>query len=159
MIEVEMNASALSAALQRLLNQTGNISPALNQIGQQLLKSTRQRFATKTAPDGTRWEDNSLLTRIRKGRNDPLIGRGGAHGGLVGSFSPKVNANTLTIGTSKEYAAVQHFGARQGQFGKSSRNTPLPWGNIPARPFLGISEQDSVEILDIIKEHLQASTN
>lgn len=31
---------------------------------------------------------------------------------------------------------------------------PHLWGNIPARPFLGLSEQDEVYISDIISEHV-----
>jgi phage gpG-like protein len=49
-----------------------------------------------------------------------------------------------------------HFGARQGAFGRTRRNGPIPWGNIPARPFLPISENgemnafDKEEIRDIL---------
>lgn len=157
MIEVQVNDGQFKAALQHLLNQAGTLKPALSQIGEQLTESTRQRFATKTAPDGTHWADNSPLTQQRKGRNDPLIGESGARGGLLGSFSYNASTNTLVFGNSLEYAAVQHFGARQGQFGTSKRNGPLPWGNIPARPFLGISNKDEADIFDIIKEHLLAS--
>lgn len=157
MIEVQVNDGQFKAALQNLLNQAGTLQPALNQIGEQMVKNTRQRFATKTAPDGTRWADNSPLTQQRKGRNDPLIGESGARGGLLGSFSYNASTNTLVFGNSREYAAVQHFGARKGQFGKSKRNGPLPWGRIPPRPFLGVSAKDQADIFDIIKEHLLAA--
>lgn len=157
MIKVSLdNNQAVLKAISRMSSSLSNPRPVFQDIGEYLVDSTKRRFADKIAPDGERWADNSLMTRIRKGRNDPLIGETKRLGREI---HYRADSKQLLIGSALEYAAVQHFGARQGQFGKSSRNTPLPWGNIPARPFLGISEQDSVEILDIIKEHLQASTN
>jgi phage gpG-like protein len=53
-----------------------------------------------------------------------------------------------------EYAAVQQFGAVAGALGRNKRGSPIPWGNIPARPFLGVSAQDKVEVLEILQEAL-----
>jgi rhamnose transport system permease protein len=39
------------------------------------------------------------------------------------------------------YGAVMQFGAAQGAFGTTARGAPIPWGSIPARPFLGRSEE------------------
>ena len=74
-------------------------------------------------------------------------------------FSYFIGNNELTFGSPLEYAATQQFGAEQGEFGRGSfkkRNGsfPIPWGDIPARPFVGISDQDQVEILDIIRGYL-----
>ena len=54
------------------------------------------------------------------------------------------------------------FGAAQGQFGafigkdKLGRDHfhAIPWGDIPARPFLGLAEEDRTNILATIAEHL-----
>lgn len=154
MIEVKVNSDQVQAALQELLNKTNDLKPVLEDIGEYLMVSTRKRFKDKEAPDGSSWLRNSPITQLLKGRNDPLIGESGGRGGLLGSFHYNASRNTLEFGNSKEYAAVQQFGARQGQFGRSSRNTPLPWGNIPARPFLGISDNDQTQLLKIIEEHL-----
>ena len=50
-------------------------------------------------------------------------------------------------GSPMVYAAAMQFGAAQGAFGRTRRNGPIPWGNIPARPFLGISADDETNIL------------
>jgi len=34
---------------------------------------------------------------------------------------------------------------------------PIPWGDIPARPFLGLSDEDRSGILDIVSEALAAA--
>ena len=60
----------------------------------------------------------------------------------------------MAVGSSLEYAAVQQFGARRGEFGRTRRGAPIPWGDIPARPFLGVSRVDRVEILDILAGYL-----
>ena len=60
----------------------------------------------------------------------------------------------VTLSTNVEYAVVQQFGAKQGAFGRDKRNHPLPWGDIPARPFLGFSDRDKADILAILSEYL-----
>ena len=46
-----------------------------------------------------------------------------------------------------EYAAMQQFGGIKSEF-------PHLWGDIPARPFLGVSESDAEEILAIVHDYL-----
>ncbi|WP_409934431.1 phage virion morphogenesis protein [Tepidimonas sp.] len=48
-------------------------------------------------------------------------------------------------------AAVRHEG---GTFGATKRGGKIPWGDVPARPFMGISDDDRSAILDIIRKHL-----
>jgi len=31
---------------------------------------------------------------------------------------------------------------------------PIPWGNVPARPFLGLSSDDQRDVLEIMREAL-----
>jgi phage gpG-like protein len=59
-----------------------------------------------------------------------------------------------------EYAATQQYGARRGEFGTGSYKTrkgtfPMPWGDIPARPFLGFSDDDQAIILGIVRRYLK----
>lgn len=51
-----------------------------------------------------------------------------------------------------------HHGARKGQFGRTSRGAPIPWGNIPARDFLGVSADDRVGIVDVLRRHIRGAT-
>lgn len=48
-------------------------------------------------------------------------------------------------------------GASQGEFGTSNHGGSLPWGDIPARPFIGVSADDRDVILDILRDYLLAS--
>jgi len=69
------------------------------------------------------------------------------------------SATSVTIASRIKYAATQQYGAKSGQFGvahyKSRNGTfPIPWGDIPARPFLGTNPQMRTDIADIIRAHL-----
>lgn len=62
------------------------------------------------------------------------------------------------IGSGQEYAAVHQFGAKAGSLwqgrDKRGRRAKSPWGDIPARPYLGLSKQDEQSILDIVQDYL-----
>lgn len=171
MITIDITDSGVLNALNRLANAGTSLHPALREIGGFLVDSTRQRFATSTAPDGTRWSPNTETTilmylgrykgsfskrggRLTKKGADrasgkrPLIGE---TGDLSRQISYKIEGNdTLYIGSSMIYAATQQFGAMRREFqGKA------PWGDIPARPFLGLSDSDRSTILDIIGDFLR----
>ena len=150
MIEVEVDDREILRALQNLINRTGNIRPALREIGDALVESTHKRFGTTTAPDGTQWELNSVLsTLLYKDHDRPLTGE-------TGKLNDQITYNligndTVEIGSTMEYAAMQQFGGTKAEF-------PHLWGDIPARPFLGISSDDEEKILSIIQDYLAEST-
>jgi len=45
------------------------------------------------------------------------------------------------------------------QFGGTKSEFPWLWGDIPARPYLGISDADEIEVLEIINEYLEEALN
>lgn len=143
-------------ALNQLLKKSADLTPALNDIGEMLDKSHDQRFDLEVTPDGMPWEYLSVLsTLLNKEKNfDKILTESGR---LRESLHYQVNKNTLAFGTNVVYAAVHQFGALKGAFGQNKRGTPLPWGNIPARPFLGVSKGDEDRMREILKDHLQAA--
>jgi phage gpG-like protein len=73
---------------------------------------------------------------------------------LSGRINYQANARSVRVGSPMIHAATMQFGAAQGAFGRTSRGGPIPWGNIPARPFLGLSQTDRAGVLEIIAEYL-----
>lgn len=156
MFEFEIDNRKVLAALQELHQRTGNVGPALRAIGEDMVESTKQRFATKTGPNGAQWANNSDVTISApkklpmggyeiKGRNDPLID----HHTLSDSIDHQLFGNNeLLIGSPMEHAAMMQFGGTRSEF-------PNLWGDIPARPFLGISDDDESMILNTIRRHLE----
>ncbi|MEI8209694.1 MAG: phage virion morphogenesis protein [Methylococcales bacterium] len=131
-------------ALNRMANHADNPSPCLKSIGEDLKESTKKRFETATTPDGTPWKDNASVTIARKGENKPLIGE--THT-LKDTINYQIYGDTLAIGSSEEYAAMQQFGGTKSEF-------PNLWGDIPARQFLGISLEDENNILNTISDYI-----
>lgn len=147
----------LQAALASLQQAVGNLRPLYFDIAEDLLQSTQARFSTKTAPDGEAWAANTQTTinlewkrkdgsiRPAKGRNDPLVGETGA---LKDEIFYAVAGDSLELGSPMVYAAMMQFGGTKAEF-------PYLLGDIPARPFLGFSNDDISGILAKIEEHLK----
>lgn len=178
MIRVELDTREATAALKRLGDSARDPKPALRQIGEALVLTTRQRFASSQGPDGRPWAPNSQATYLKflggyknsfgkSGRiNKEGSGRAMGKRPLIGEskrlgteIAYRVDGASVEVGSSLVYSAVQQFGARRGQFGSGRyRNRagsfPIPWGDIPARPFLGVSEADSRLIEGIIERFL-----
>lgn len=165
-IRVEVDDRRVLDVLGELLRRVGNPRPALKEIGEDLAESTTRRFETSTAPDGSRWEENSDVTLMeylgsRKGsfrKDGGLTSKGAARLGakkpLIGETKSlssqihyKVLADGVEVGSQMEYAAMQHFGGKKSAF-------PHLWGDIPARPFVGISDDDAASILDTLGDYL-----
>jgi len=153
--------------LQRLVDQLHNPRPAFVEIGEYLVGATKQRFADGAGPDGVRWVMNSQATleahlgryrnttRKRDGRLNargvavvqgkrPLIGESRS---LSTQIYYQIDGDGLHVGSPMQYAAMQHFGGSKGEF-------PHLWGDIPARPYLGVSDADEREVFDIISRYL-----
>ncbi len=152
MITIEIDDREIQAALRRLQQQIGDLTPVMQEIGEYLVQSTKDRFARGEAPDGTPWAPNSPVTLARKKGNRPLIGESRR---LSSEIFYGAGRDFVEVGSALEYAAVQQFGARAGQFGKTRRGAPIPWGPIPARRFIGLSDDDRHNILTLIALHLR----
>ena len=149
MINVAVDDRAILAALRQLQNHTANLRPALKEIGEILKESTQKRFVNYTGPDGVMWEANSEVTYERKAERSgiPLT-----DGGTLGeSINYQLLGNDgVAIGSPMVYAAMMQNGGTRAEF-------PQLWGDIPARPFLGISTEDESEILSILRSYLESA--
>lgn len=141
---------------------------AARKIGEALVSSTIRRFNEQKAPDGMPWAPLSASTiaprkrdftrsgRLRKQAERRLMNRKILiqTARLRNSIAFKVKGTSVAVGTNVVYAATHQFGAEAGDFGQTSRGQAIPFGNIPARPFLGISTDDRAEIDRILKREL-----
>lgn len=130
----------IAQALNRLIKQANSLEPAFRDIGEHLLESHEKRFQDEEAPDGTPWELLSINTLENKAltHQSEKILRG--YGTLADTLNYQINGNQLQFGSPMEYAATH-------QFGRDS-------ANIPARPFLGLSNSDEDEVLSILNDFL-----
>ena len=137
-ITLDVEDRQVLAVLDQLLARMDDVTPALRDIGEALLNSTRQRFSDQQAPDGTPWAPLSAAYQARKKKNaDKILVLDGYLSGLL---TYQVLPDGLELGTNRIYGATHQFGA--------------PERNIPARPFLGLSEDDRTEFIAILSDYL-----
>jgi phage virion morphogenesis protein len=159
MADVVIQNDEITGALTRLSAFLSDMTPAFQDIGEIVIDSTKQRFAQGIAPDGSRWAPKSQTTLEKYGSRTsnridvrPLFGPSGA---LSSQIFYEAGPDGLQWGSPMIYAGTQQFGAAQGAYGRTSRNGPIPWGNIPARPFLGLSPEDEVNVTEALAEWLE----
>jgi phage virion morphogenesis protein len=145
MFTVQIKEDEITGALDSLLLHLGDMTPVMQEIGELLIASTRARLNEGISPDGAKWAAKSPNTKGRDRR--PLRG---PTGDLFDQISTKFGSDHVEIGSSMVYAGMMQFGGTKAQF-------PHLWGDIPARPFLGVSEEDRSGILATVEEWLDAS--
>lgn len=157
MFRIDFNATALDAAIAETKARLTDMLPLFQDMGEYLIGSTRERFRQGVAPDGAKWLPKSAVTLARykaRGdgvRPDPLIGASRRLSTEILAYAQKAS---VEVGSNLEYSGVMQAGARQGAFGRDGRNHPIPWGNIPARPWLGLSDRDEVALVEIADEYV-----
>jgi phage virion morphogenesis protein len=145
MLEISLvGMEAIIENLQGIEQRAGNLRPALLGIGEIVAEGTKQRFASATAPDGQPWAKNSDVTLANKNGTLPLTN----DGLLADSIHYQLVAdNTVEVGSNFVQAAMMQFGGTKSEF-------PNLWGDIPARPYLGISEAEKAEIMELLGDYL-----
>lgn len=177
MITITVDDAQIVAALNKLASKTSNLGPVMREIGTAVRNDALDNFKGQHDPEGTPWKKLSLVTlmarahRLTKGKTHKKDGNLTKKtkgivttanilmdtGALRNSISVlHSDANSAVIGTKNPYAATHQFGALRGAFGRTKRGAPIPWGTIPARPFLGISAQVEQKIMELIAGHMEA---
>jgi phage virion morphogenesis protein len=171
-IRITVHDESVNKALNDLAGKVKDPSPVMKIIGEYMLRSTENRFDTQgPSPDGSPWAPLKASTLKRKKHSKILT----ESGHLRGSIRYQLQGpSALAIGTKRVYAAIHQLGGtitqaarselfvRNRQSGKFSKGTTMGRGftfkerkiNIPARPFLGVSAQDSTKIVGIINNYL-----
>jgi phage virion morphogenesis protein len=155
-IRIETNNQAVLAALERLAKSARNPAPALKEIGERLVHSTQQRMAAEQQPDGTPFAPLSPVTleRKRQSRDSPSLNILRASGNLADLLHWQLaGSDALEVGSNAVYAAAMQFGMKKGSAGRS-KHGPIPWGDIPARPYLGLSADDEQVVGRVIERYL-----
>lgn len=150
MLDVVIDSSLVGEALEELGRRLDDFTTPLNDIGEYLHQSTDERFRQKVAPDGTPWAPLSPKTLARKKGTGILREKGT----LQDTLRKQVTSTDLAFGTDRPYGALHQFGQKKGASGKTSKGIPIPWGDIPAREYLGLSEDDETEVILIIRDYL-----
>lgn len=171
MITIEINDDQITAALARLVGAVSDMTPVNQDIAEALQFSSRKRIADGMTPEGAPFAPRSKTTLDIYDRSKPPRKPGAKPltltGALKGSLTAYSTAEAAGVRTNVIYSAVMQFGAVKGSLGAYwYTNTQgrtvegsSPWGTIPARPYLGLSEEDRTSISDIVAEWLERAAS
>jgi phage virion morphogenesis protein len=166
LISIKIDDLQLQAALQRLQRAVTDLTPAMRAIAAALAHETEQNFAAEGRPKWTPLQNPSQRRQ------------GGAilqdTGQLAASITTDYSASRAVIGSNKVYAAIHQFGGKTSAHtirpkkgnalafgGTVVKSVNHPGSNIPARPFLPITADGSLqpeaseEVLDTLLRHLK----
>ena len=143
--------------LNKVLKQAGDHSSLMHNIGSVLEHNTKQRINTGIGTDDKPWQ-KSWRAKLQGGTTLRDTSR------LYNSIKYTVldDGKRVVVSTNVFYAPVLHFGAtiraKTGKYLKF-KTTMGGWAQIqsviiPPRPFLGMSVDDSQEVLFEIEEYL-----
>lgn len=149
-ISLHANLSSLKLP-QEVLERLGKVDtqPARQEIGEYLLAETLNNFEQEQTPEGKPWQPSF---RAQEQGGKTLQQRG--H--LRDSYTYLDNVSSIEVGSNLIYAAIHHQGGViKGKSGNLKFKVGDRWVQkaqveIPARPALGITDENLNEIGDIL---------
>ncbi|MDM8181263.1 phage virion morphogenesis protein [Marinobacter salarius] len=153
-ISITLNHEDVQKSLDQLLRRVAEPANAMREIADVMADASERAFSTESDPEtGIAWDPLSAVTlALRPERQGGQILQDS--GIMAASIVTDYGKDFAAIGTNHPAAPTHFFGARQGEYGRTARGGPIPWGDIPARPFLGIGPADEDDILDIASRFL-----
>jgi len=165
------------ADLRELEERLARPRELVPRLGEYLVRSTKDRFSTQTGPDGTPWVPlKQRYARRKKLNKDKILT---LRGDLRRYIRYQPDGDAAVVGTNLPYGAIHQFGGtieqpeRQstvrlrsvagrvlfaGQRHKRAveKSVTIPAHDvvIPARPYLGLSDQDGDNLAEIVREWL-----
>lgn len=134
-IDVASQLDQMSDKISLLAQGLNDLSPVMQGIAAIVENSTRERFANKENSEGVAWQALAPETIERKkGRGGILV----EYGDLMRSITAHATAVSAEVGTDRPYGKYHQMG----------------WG-VPQREFLGLSEDDVLDITDLLNDFME----
>lgn len=147
--EIEINDAELLQTLNAVHDKLGDLSQPFAELGELIVSSINKNFEVGgrysepgSWKGGNRsWAPWAASTAKRRGGGKVLI----QQGHMMGANNYQASSDQLEIGNPLIYAPIQNLG------GKAGRGLKV---DIPARPFFVIQEEDLVEGLNALNDHI-----
>lgn len=131
---------------QIYLKLNSDLTPLMRGMASVIENSTRDRFRTKTAPDGSTWADLKPSTlEAKKGRGSKMV----EYGDLMRSITSYANSVSAVVGTDRPYAKYHQTGTKNSDGSE----------RMEARPIFGISTKDRTDVLDLMNDFMEGLVN
>lgn len=155
----------LKRVIRKLDLSSSELTAVNRQIGQVIKEGTIERFQSEKSPEGEKWvplAESTLIARARK-RSNKLKTKKGEYtkrartimanakplkdtGKLMSSLSVKANKQGVAVGTNAVQAGLMQMGGTAGRGRKVK---------VPARPFLGMSDEEKQDIQNLLIDFIE----
>ena len=144
-IEIKIDNKDVERKLLELAQKGENLRPLMKNIAGIFASVTEENFKNEGRPD--KWTELSEATKKQRTKQKKWPGQIlQVSGQLASSISTQYDDESAVIGSNLDYAAIHQLG---GQAGKNKKV------EIPARPYLKLTDDDFNEILDATKNFLK----
>lgn len=143
-IEIKLDNKLIQNKLLNIAKKTENLRPLMKNLTGILSFSTEENFKEEGRPKWQKWSEATKKYRKKIKKYPGQILQ--LNGNLASSITTYYDDNSAVIGSNLPYAAIHQLG------GKAGKNKKV---EIPARPYINLSESDQNEILDTIVEYLE----
>ena len=136
-IEIKLDNKEVESRLLDLAQRSENLRPLMKNIAGIFVYSTEENFKNEGRPD--KWTELSESTIKQRTKNKQWPGMIlQISGQLASSVNTYYDNDSAVIGSNLEYAAIHQLG------GQAGRNKSV---EIPARPYLKLTDEDFEEII------------
>ena len=144
-IEIKIDNKDVDRKLLELAQKSENLRPLMKNIAGIFASATEENFKNEGRPD--KWTELSEATKKQRTKQKKWPGQIlQVSGQLASSISTQYDDESAIIGSNLDYAAIHQLG---GQAGKNKSV------EIPARPYLKLTDDNFNEILDATKNFLK----
>ena len=162
-IRIEGDVKKLLKQIKKLESTDITIRSTSKVLAQTIRTSTVMRFDKEKGPDGKAWTPSKRVVRDGgKSLTDKAV--------LKRSIRAKSTADGFAVGTDVVYARTHQYGDERTIRAKTSKGLRFyiggRWVNkkkvhikIPARPYLGLSDEDMKEIRDTLLDLMEATND
>ena len=142
-IEIKIDNKEVESRLLDLAQRSENLRPLMKNIAGIFAYSTEENFKEEGRPKWENLKDSTIKQRTKKKQWPGMILQ--VTGQLASSINTYYDNDSAVIGSNLDYAAIHQKG---GQAGKNKS------AEIPARPYLKLTDNDFEEILQTCEDFL-----
>ncbi|MEE4137465.1 MAG: phage virion morphogenesis protein [Desulforhopalus sp.] len=152
--EFKIDAKDFIDQIKKALSRFADTKACAAEIGESLVTSTKLRFRKETGPDGEKWKESARASEEGgQTLTDDSI--------LKNSIEYEATSTQVAVGTNVKYAKIHQYGGDITP--KTKKALKFKVGNkwvttkkvtMPARPFIGIDDDDVEEARAIMVDFM-----
>lgn len=138
---VSLNWGGFDKALGETAHKLGNMQALMKSVGDALVSGTLKRFQDEEEPTGKKWPKSKRAAK-KDGQTltDTAL--------LRRSIDYAATSDKVMVGSNLPYARIHQKGGKTGKGHKV---------DMPARPYLGVSEEDMDEVRETVADFLKGA--